>query len=82
VKTTSVLGLSAALSISLALFGLSTAFADDKAPAALTGQVISEAEGAMEGVVGALPPDRLFAARPSLQHLPADIGLQKQRADG
>ena len=50
-KTTSVLGLSAALSISLALFGLSTAFADDKAPAALTGQVISEAEGAMEGVV-------------------------------
>ena len=26
-------------------------FADDKAPAALTGQVISEAEGAMEGVV-------------------------------
>jgi hypothetical protein len=30
---------------------LSTAFADDKAPAALTGQVISEAEGAMEGVV-------------------------------
>jgi virginiamycin B lyase len=51
VKTTSVLGLSAALSISLALFGLSTAFADDKAPAALTGQVISEAEGAMEGVV-------------------------------
>jgi streptogramin lyase len=51
VKTTPVLGLSAALSISLALFGLSTAFADDKAPAALTGQVISEAEGAMEGVV-------------------------------
>ena len=50
-KTTSVLRLSAALSISLALFGLSTAFADDKAPAALTGQVISEAEGAMEGVV-------------------------------
>jgi streptogramin lyase len=46
-----VLGLSAALSISLALFGLSTAFADDKAPAALTGQVISDAEGAMEGVV-------------------------------
>ena len=50
-KTTSVLRLSAALSISLALFGLSTVFADDKAPAALTGQVISEAEGAMEGVV-------------------------------
>ena len=50
-KTTSVLRLSAALSISLALFGLSTAFADDKTPAALTGQVISEAEGAMEGVV-------------------------------
>ena len=50
-KTTSVLRLSAALSISLALLGLSTAFADDKAPAALTGQVISEAEGAMEGVV-------------------------------
>ena len=50
-KTTSVLRLSAALSISLALFGLSTALADDKAPAALTGQVISEAEGAMEGVV-------------------------------
>ena len=50
-KTTSVLRLSAALSISLALLGLPTAFADDKAPAALTGQVISEAEGAMEGVV-------------------------------
>ena len=50
-KTTSVLRLSAALSISPALFGLSTVFADDKAPAALTGQVISEAEGAMEGVV-------------------------------
>ena len=50
-KTTSVPGLSAALSISIALFGLSTAFADDKAPAALTGQVISEAEGPMEGVV-------------------------------
>ena len=50
-KTTSVLGLSAALSISLAQFALSTAFADDRAPAALTGQVTSEAEGAMEGVV-------------------------------
>jgi len=51
VKTTSVLGLSAALSISLAQFGLSAAFADDRAPAALTGQVTSEVEGAMEGVV-------------------------------
>ena len=50
-KTTSVLGLSAALSISLAQFGLSTAFADDRAPAALTGQVTSDVEGAMEGVV-------------------------------
>ena len=50
-KTTSVLGLSAALSISLAQFPLSTAFADDRPPAALTGQVTSEAEGAMEGVV-------------------------------
>jgi streptogramin lyase len=50
-KTTSMLGLSAALSISLAQFPLSTAFADDRAPAALTGQVTSDAEGAMEGVV-------------------------------
>jgi virginiamycin B lyase len=50
-NTTSVLGLSAALSISLAQFGLSTVFADDRAPAALTGQVTSEVEGAMEGVV-------------------------------
>ena len=50
-KTTSVLGLSAALSISLAQFGLSAAFADDRAPAALTGQVTSDVEGAMEGVV-------------------------------
>jgi virginiamycin B lyase len=50
-NTTSVLGLSAALSISLAQFGLSTAFADDRAPAALTGQVTSDVEGAMEGVV-------------------------------
>ena len=50
-KTTSVLGLSTALSISLAQFGLSAAFADDRAPAALTGQVTSDVEGAMEGVV-------------------------------
>ena len=50
-KTTSVLGLSAALSISLAQFGLSAAFADDRAPAALTGQATSDVEGAMEGVV-------------------------------
>ena len=50
-KTTSMLGLSAALSISLAQFALSTAFADDRAPAALTGQVTSDAEGVMEGVV-------------------------------
>ncbi|MGA8653633.1 MAG: carboxypeptidase regulatory-like domain-containing protein [Xanthobacteraceae bacterium] len=50
-KTTSVLGLSAALSISLAQFGLSAAFADDRAPAALTGQVTSDVEGAMDGVV-------------------------------
>ena len=50
-KATSMLGLSAALSIGLAQFALSTAFADDRAPAALTGQVTSEAEGAMEGVV-------------------------------
>jgi streptogramin lyase len=46
-----MLGLSAALSISLAQFSLSTAFADDRAPAALTGQVTSDAEGVMEGVV-------------------------------
>ena len=50
-KATSMLGMSAALSIGLAQFPLSTAFADDRAPAALTGQVTSEAEGAMEGVV-------------------------------
>jgi virginiamycin B lyase len=50
-KTISMLGLSAALSISLAQFPLSTAFADDRAPAALTGQVTSDAEGVMEGVV-------------------------------
>jgi virginiamycin B lyase len=50
-KATSMLAMSAALSIGLAQFPLSTAFADDRAPAALTGQVTSEAEGAMEGVV-------------------------------
>ena len=58
-KTTSVLGLSAALSISLAQFGLSAAFADDRAPAALTGQATSDVEGDMEGVVvTAIKPDR------------------------
>ena len=36
-KATSMLGMSAALSIGLAQFPLSTAFADDRAPAALTG---------------------------------------------
>ena len=46
-----MLGLSAALSIGLAQFPLSTAFADDRAPAALTGQVTSDAESVMEGVV-------------------------------
>jgi hypothetical protein len=39
---------------------LSTAFADDKAPAALTGQVISEAEGALEGVVVTAHKERVW----------------------
>jgi hypothetical protein len=46
-----MLGMSAALSVSLAQFPLLTVRADDRAPAALVGQVTSEVEGAMEGVV-------------------------------
>jgi virginiamycin B lyase len=41
----------AALSVGLAQFPLSKLQADDRPPAALTGQVSSEAEGPMEGVV-------------------------------
>src|SRR5215469_14435253 len=49
-KATFMLGVSAAL-IGLAQFPLPNAFANERAPVALTGQVTSEAEGAMEGVV-------------------------------
>jgi virginiamycin B lyase len=50
-KSPYVLGMTAALAMGLFLSALSPARADDKAPAALAGQVTSEAEGAMEGVV-------------------------------
>src|SRR6516165_8796794 len=50
-KATFMLGVSAALSIGLAQFPLPNAFANERASVALTGQVTSEAEGAMEGVV-------------------------------
>ena len=50
-KATFMLGVSAALSIGLAQFPLPNAFANERTPVALTGQVTSEAEGAMEGVV-------------------------------
>src|SRR5262245_14952151 len=43
--------ITATLSVGLAQFPLSNARADDQAPAALTGQVSSDAEGPMEGVV-------------------------------
>ena len=50
-KATCMLGMSAALSVGLAQFPLLCIHADDRAPPALTGEVTSEAEGAMEGVV-------------------------------
>jgi virginiamycin B lyase len=50
-KAICMLGMSAVLSIGLAQFPLLSIHADDRAPPALTGQVTSEAEGAMEGVV-------------------------------
>jgi streptogramin lyase len=50
-KATFMLGLSTVFSIGLAQFPLPNAFANERAPVALTGQVTSEAEGAMEGVV-------------------------------
>ena len=43
--------MTAALSVGFAQFPLSSLHADDRAPAALAGQVSSEAEGPMEGVV-------------------------------
>ncbi len=46
-----MLGLSAALTVGLAHFPLLSIHAEDRAPPALTGEVTSEAEGAMEGVV-------------------------------
>src|SRR5262249_18936132 len=50
-KARYMMGMSAALSVGLAQFPLLSIYADDRAPPALTGQVTSEAEGAMEGVV-------------------------------
>jgi virginiamycin B lyase len=50
-KAFNVLGMSTALSVGLAQFPLLKVHADDRAPPALSGQVTSEAEGAMEGVV-------------------------------
>src|SRR6516225_5245614 len=50
-KTICVLGMSTALSVGLAQFPMLNIHADDRVPAALTGEVTSEAEGAMEGVV-------------------------------
>src|SRR6516162_144561 len=50
-KATCVLGMSTALSVGLAQFPLLSIHADDRVPAALTGEVTSDAEGAMEGVV-------------------------------
>jgi virginiamycin B lyase len=50
-KAICMLGMSAVLSVGLAQFPLLSIHADDRAPPALTGQVSSEAEGAMEGVV-------------------------------
>jgi virginiamycin B lyase len=47
-KSASILGMTTALAVFLAA---ATLHADDRAPAALTGQVASDAEGAMEGVV-------------------------------
>jgi virginiamycin B lyase len=49
-KSVSILGMTTALATAL-LLGCATARADERAPAALTGQVSSDAEGAMEGVV-------------------------------
>jgi virginiamycin B lyase len=50
-KAIRILGMSAALSVGLAQFPLLSVRADDTAPPALNGEVTSEAEGAMEGVV-------------------------------
>jgi len=46
-----MMGMSAALSVGLAQFPLLSIHADDRAPPALAGEVSSEDEGAMEGVV-------------------------------
>ena len=50
-KSTYLLGMSAALAVGLSQIPLSTVRAANQAPAALTGQVASDAESAMEGVV-------------------------------
>ena len=50
-KAMCMLGMSAAISIGLAQLPLLSIHADNRAPPALTGEVSSEAEGAMEGVV-------------------------------
>jgi streptogramin lyase len=50
-KSTSMLGMAAALAVGLSQVSLSIVRAEERAPAALTGQVTSDAEGAMEGVV-------------------------------
>jgi len=49
-KSLSILGMTTALATALC-FASTSARADERAPAALTGQVSSDAEGAMEGVV-------------------------------
>jgi streptogramin lyase len=49
-KSVSILGLTTALATAL-LLGCAAARADERATAALTGQVSSDAEGAMEGVI-------------------------------
>ena len=57
-KSICMLGMSAALSVGLVQFPLSSVHADDRAPPALTGEVTSEAEGVMEGVVVTAHQDR------------------------
>jgi streptogramin lyase len=50
-KSKYILGLTAALAVGLSAIGLSSVRADNQGTAAITGQVTSDAEGAMEGVV-------------------------------
>jgi len=50
-KSTSMLGMAAALAVGFPQVSLSIVRAEERVPAALTGQVTSDAEGAIEGVV-------------------------------